>query len=59
MMRHPNDVYPTSNKMSSAEEGYNILPDSLAPFLKLLFSTKDSIVKIASIGQAVVQEKQP
>ena len=45
--------------MSSAEEGYNFLPESLALFLRVLFSTKDSIVKIASIGQAVVQATRP
>ena len=49
------DIYPRSTEMISVDEACNFLPNSLQPFLGELFTATDSKMKIASIGQAIVQ----
>ena len=49
------DVYPTSAVMSDVEEALKFIPDLLKSFLELLFVEKDIKLKLASMGQAIVQ----
>ena len=53
------DVYPTSAVMSDVEEALKFIPDILKSFLELLFVGKDIKLKLASVGQAIVQAVRP
>ena len=53
------DVYPTSAVMSDVEEALKFIPDLLKSFLELLFVGKDIKLKLASVGQAIVQAVRP
>ena len=53
------DVYPTSAVMSEVEEALKFIPDILKSFLELLFVGKDIKLKLASVGQAIVQAVRP
>ena len=53
------DVYPKRHEMASAEEACSFLPESLTVFLQDLFTSADAKLKIASIGQAVIQATRP
>lgn len=53
------DVYPTSAKMSTIEETLNFVPDLLQIFLRTLFVGKSVNLKLASVGQAIVQAVRP
>ena len=51
------DSYPTIT--TDAESHVRYLPASLSTFLNLLTSEKNSALKVASIGQAIVQAERP
>lgn len=53
------EFYPSRDQMSAAHEGINFLPPSLQGFLRVLFIGKDIDVKLASIGQAIMQATRP
>ena len=53
------DVYPTSAVMSDVEEALKFIPDILKSFHELLFVRKDIKLKLASVGQAIVQAVRP
>ncbi|CAG2233051.1 MOGS [Mytilus edulis] len=50
------NYYPSNNDILSHEKH---IPESLAVFLKVLFSEKDASLKISSIGQAIMQATRP
>jgi hypothetical protein len=54
-LKQQNQVYPEIEKSASLEEACLFLPGSLLSFLQSLFSGVDSNLKIASIGQAMIQ----
>ena len=53
------DFYPKSTHMSSVDEAIAFLPKSLQMLLRSLFSGKDIDVKLASLGQAIMQATWP
>ncbi|KAK6176035.1 hypothetical protein SNE40_014399 [Patella caerulea] len=52
-------IYPNSQDFSSIDNNISKLPDSLYLLLNSLFSEKKADTKIASIGQAIIQERRP
>ena len=54
-----NQNYPTSTEMSSIEDALDFVPNLLQTFLKALFSGKGVRIKLASLGQAIVQATRP
>lgn len=58
-MNHDKSEYPTADKISQLKYNTDFLPESLVIFLKGLITTKDADLKIASIGQAIVQSAHP
>ena len=58
-MSHTKDYYESRSEFSSVQEAISFLPDSLVLMLKLMFPSKDGQVKVASLGQAVVQATRP
>ena len=53
------DAYPSSSNMSSLQYNLEYIPESLRILLKLLFAEKKADLKIASIGQAIMQATRP
>lgn len=53
------DMYLSSAEMASSESALKYIPDSLKSFLKSVFTGKELDVKLASIGQAIVQAARP
>ncbi len=53
------DVYPSCDDIRSQEAGIEFLPDTLKELLKGLFPGQNTGVKVASIGQAIVQAARP
>ena len=53
------DAYPSCHDMASIDEACSFLPDSLQSFLKQLFTSTDGKMKIASLGQSIVQATRP
>ncbi len=53
------DVYPSCDDLRSQETGTEFLPDTLKELLKGLFPEQNTGVKVASIGQAIVQAARP
>lgn len=53
------DFYPQYEELASVEKACEFLPESLRIFLQLLFTSVDSKVKMASIGQAIFQSTRP
>ncbi|EDO33944.1 predicted protein [Nematostella vectensis] len=51
--------YPSSDEMSSVEKALEYLPDLLQLFLENVFVGKDVSLKIASVGQAIIQATRP
>lgn len=51
-------VYPSSVDINS-EQNIIFVPDSLQTLLRALFSQNDSSVKVASVGQAIIQASRP
>ncbi|XP_045211013.2 uncharacterized protein LOC123562441 [Mercenaria mercenaria] len=54
-----NNVYPSPDSIGSSDKNRCFIPQSLLLLLNLLFSEKDKDVKIASIGQAIIQSCRP
>ena len=53
------DVYPKYQEMASVEEACSFLPESMIILLQGHFTSADANLKIASIGQAMVQATRP
>ena len=53
------EVYPHCNDLTSQEAGIEYLPNTLRVLLEELFAGKKTGVKIASIGQAMMQATRP
>lgn len=53
------EEYPSSDEMSNIEDQLNFLPDSILILLRSIIKTKNPDVKIASIGQAIIQAACP
>ena len=51
--------YPLADDISSIEQNLDFIPITLHVFLRKLFLAKNSNLKIASIGQAIVQASRP
>ena len=51
-------VYPSFVDINS-EQNIAFVPDSLQKLLRALFSQNDSTVKVASVGQAIIQASRP
>lgn len=58
-MSYDKSEYPTASDISKMEYNTDFLPDSLVVVLKGLIKTKDANLKIAAIGQAIVQAAYP
>ncbi|KAK3747020.1 hypothetical protein QZH41_001487 [Actinostola sp. cb2023] len=54
-----NDNYPTSNEMASIDKAIEFIPKLLQHFLSILVVGKDIGLKLASIGQAIMQATRP
>ena len=53
------DNYPSSDEMSSTEQALGFIPFHLQLFLRKLFVGKDVNLKLASIGQGIIQAARP
>ena len=53
------DVCPSNAEIASDEAAIEYIPDCLKTFLKIAFPGKDVDVKLASIGQSIMQTAQP
>lgn len=53
------DSYPTSDQMESVQRNIEYLPVTLQLFLQNLFVGKETGMKVASIGQAIMQSVRP
>lgn len=51
--------YPSAESISCMDENIDFVPDSLLVILKSIIKTKNADLKIASIGQSVVQAACP
>jgi hypothetical protein len=51
--------YPSFEEMKNVEEGLNFLPESLKTLLNGLVIGKNSSLKVASIGQCIMQAARP
>ena len=58
-IKQDREFYPQCNDMESAQQANLFLPESLRMFLKSLFVGTGTSVKIASIGQAMLQATRP
>jgi hypothetical protein len=54
-----NECYPCSDDIASVEKNVAYLPDTLKLFLQTIFTGKNVNVKLASIGQAIMQAARP
>ena len=54
-----NEHYPESADMSSVDTALEFVPGLLQTFLRIVFTGKDVNLKLASIGQAIVQAARP
>ena len=54
-----NKFYPTQKQMEDSEEALKFLPPLLVSFLKVMMTGKDIDLKLASIGQEVIQATRP
>ena len=58
-IKQTTDVYPSSAEMASSEAAIEYIPDCLKTFLKIVFAGKNIDVKLASIGQVIMQAVRP
>ena len=58
-IKQSKDVYPSNAEMTSSEAALENIPDCLKLFMKIVFAGKDVDVKLASIGQAIIQTSRP
>ena len=54
-----NDYYPSSDDIASIDKNVEYLPQSLKLLLQTLFTGKNIDIKLASIGQAIIQATRP
>lgn len=54
-----NDYYPQTDKLQSEKDNLDFLPNSLREFLRYMITGKNTGVKLASIGQAIMQAARP
>ena len=54
-----NTTYPCSGEMSSVDQALAFIPKLLEIFLENIFVGKDTSLKLASIGQAIIQAARP
>ena len=55
----PNNHYPTTDQFSSVQAAVSFVPELLQTFLKDLITAKDIQLKLASLGQALIQAARP
>ena len=53
------DEYPSTTEMQSSEAALEYMPDSLKTLLQIVFTGANVDVKLASIGQAIMQAARP
>ena len=53
------EIYPSCDDLESQEAGMKYLPDTLLALLEGMFAGKNYCVKVASIGQAMMQATRP
>ena len=58
-MHISNDAYPPIGNLASTECAVNYIPKTLQVLLRTLFAGKSVDVKLASIGQAIMQAVRP
>ena len=58
-IKQSKDVYPSNAEMASSKAALEYIPDCLNAFMKIMFAGKDVDVKLASIGQAILQATRP
>jgi hypothetical protein len=58
-MKTPSDSYPSSDNWSSIDCAVDYIPSTLQTLLRSMFAGKDVDLKLASIGQAIVQAIRP
>ena len=58
-LKTSHEVYPSCDDLESLEAGIDFLPDTLKALLEGLFSGRKTAVKVASIGQAIMQATRP
>ena len=51
--------YPSVSDIESIEKNLEYLPESLKIFLSSMFSERECLVKLSSIGQAIIQATRP
>ena len=54
-----NTTYPCSGEMSSVDQALEFIPKLLQIFLENIFVGKDTSLKLASIGQAIIEAARP
>ena len=59
LMRTDSSVYPSSEEIRSVDENLACLPGTLKVLLQNVFVGKDTSLKVASIGQAIIQSIRP
>ena len=58
-MNTQNEVYPSVDDIESADDALDYLPDTLQLLLRTMFVGKRNDVKLAAIGQSIVQAIRP
>lgn len=58
-IRTSKEAYPDSHKLSSLEENLNYVPDLLRTFLDRVLTGKSKDLKVATLGQCIVQMTRP
>ena len=53
------EMYPDPNTLSSVMANHECFPDSLRTFMDTLCKGKNSVIKVSSIGQAIMQAVRP
>ena len=53
------ESYPSSEQMANSEMALKYVPETLQEFLQVLFTGKNTEMKRASIGQAIMQGTRP
>lgn len=58
-LRLTSNLYPLSSDIESLEKNLQYIPESLQTLLKIFIREKDPRLKIASIGQTIMQMAKP
>ena len=59
LIEQTNKHYPEADDISSLENNLEFIPDSLQILLRTLFAGKEIEVKVAAIGQSIMQSSSP